>query len=68
MDLIDQAALLRESLSAEQLDTDERIYGVRRDYLDATVPSVIGVNRVVASQAVTEWMVWTTGPRAPAPW
>lgn len=49
---------------AERLDR-EAIYGVSRSRAP-TGPSVISVNAVVASLAVTEFMVATTGLREPA--
>ena len=41
------------------------IYGVDESLLDAVGPSVVSINGVVASLAVTEFMVATTGLRAP---
>lgn len=65
MDLINQSALQRAAMSVEQLEVDATIYGVGRDDLNASGPSVVSLNGVVASLAVTEWMVWTTGLRSP---
>ena len=42
----------------------EAIYGVRRDELTGAGPSVISINGVVASLAVTEFLVSVTGLRA----
>ena len=52
-------------MSDDQLKVESRIYGLRTDDLDNTGPSVIGLNGVVASLAVMEWMAWTTGLRFP---
>lgn len=41
------------------------IYGVSREYLPSTGPSVVSINGVVASLAVTEFMVMITGLRSP---
>lgn len=62
---LDQHALAREQMTDEQRAADDRIYGIEPGSLDAGGPSVISVNAVVASLAVTEFMVWTTGLRPP---
>ena len=67
LDLLDQRALARSSMSEDQLEVDRRIYGVSADDLEGTGPAVVSLNAVVASLAVTEWMVWTTGLRDPRP-
>ena len=65
MDLLDQVSLRRSAMSGEELEVERRIYGVRADDLGASGPSVVGLNGVVASLAVMEWMVWATGLRLP---
>jgi hypothetical protein len=45
----------------------EAIYGVDRAALGRSGPSVVSINGVVASLAVTEFMVTATGLRAPKP-
>jgi len=45
---------------------DEAIYGVHRSALRATGPSVVSINGVIASLAVTEFMVGRTGIRPPS--
>ena len=45
----------------------DAIYGVPRENLDRTGPSVISINGVVASLGVTEFMVAVTGIRSPKP-
>lgn len=67
MDLLDQRALARTSMSQEQAEVDRRIYGVEADSLAGSGPSVVSLNGIVASLAVMEWMVWTTGLRVPVP-
>lgn len=43
----------------------DTIYGVERGLLDAGGPSVVSINGVVASHAVTEFMLGITGIRLP---
>jgi molybdopterin/thiamine biosynthesis adenylyltransferase len=62
---LDQRALARAQMAADQRDADDRIYGVDRAALGESGPSVVSVNGVVSSLAVTEFMVWITGMRAP---
>lgn len=61
---LDQHALARAQMSPEQRAADDRIYGIERSTLDGG-PSVVSVNGVVASLAVTEFMAWRTGLREP---
>lgn len=67
MDLLDQDAMARQGMDEMQREVDRRIYGVERGGMDGTGPAVVGLNGVVASLAVMEWMVWVTGLRAPLP-
>jgi len=46
-------------------DDEDRIYGVDRNFLGETGPSVVSINGVVASMAVTEFMAAVTGMRRP---
>jgi len=62
---LDQHVLARAQMSEEQRQADDRIYGVRRGDLGGAGPAVVSVNGVMASLAVTEFMVWVTGLRAP---
>ena len=62
---LDQHALARAQMTDEQREADDRIYGIRRDALQERGPSVVSINGVVASLAVTEFMVWVTGLREP---
>lgn len=66
MDLLDQHELARHALSEAQCDEDTRIYGVGRDELLSSGPSVISINGVVASLAVSEFLKWRTGLGRPA--
>lgn len=62
---LDQHALARAQMTPDQRAADDEIYGVQRDALDGTGPSVVSINGVVASLAVTELMAWRTGLREP---
>lgn len=62
----DQHALARAQMTSEQRAADDQIYGIERDALDEGGPSVVSINGVVASLAVTELMAWRTGLREPA--
>lgn len=64
---LDQHAIARESMTAEQKAEDNAIYGVPREALSLSGPAVVSINGVVASFGVTEFMVWATGLRAPKP-
>jgi len=63
---LDQHALARAQMTPEQRAADDRIYGIERDALNDGGPSVVSINGVVASLAVTEFMAWRTGLREPA--
>ena len=67
LDLLDQDAMRRDSLPADARADYDSIYGVAAKDLDEAGPSVVSINGVVASLAVTEFMVWVTGLRAPQP-
>ncbi len=62
---LDQHSLARAQMNEQQRAADDRIYGIDRDALGATGPSVVSINGVIASLAVTEFMVWITGLREP---
>lgn len=61
--VLDSHALARASLTTEQADAHERIYGVDRAALDGTGPMVVSINGTVASLAVTEFIAFVTGLR-----
>lgn len=65
--LLDQQEMTRDSMSREQREVHDRIYGVERGALGETGPMVVSINGVVASLAVTEFMVFVTGMREPLP-
>jgi len=62
---LDPKAMARAQMTEEQRAADDTIYGVHREHLDERGPSVVSLNGVVASLAVTEWMVSVTGLREP---
>jgi molybdopterin/thiamine biosynthesis adenylyltransferase len=64
-DLLDQAEIARDRMNPEQREADRRIYGIDQDALAGTGPAVVSINGVVASLAVTEFMVYVTGLRGP---
>jgi len=56
----------REDLESETARRDRaKVYGVDSDLLDEGGPSVVSINGVVASLAVTEYMVAVSGIRPP---
>lgn len=65
-DLLNQEAIALDRMNPDIRDADRRIYGVDREDLAGTGPAVVSVNGVVASLAVTEFMVLVTGLRDPA--
>ena len=65
MNLLDLAEAQRDLESRELRCDRDAIYGVPREQLDDAGPSVISINGVVASLAVTEFLVWITGRRQP---
>jgi hypothetical protein len=65
---LDQNDLRRATMSDDELEAEARIYGVPVEGLKpGTGPSVVSVNGVVASLAVTEFMKFVTGLADPAP-
>lgn len=65
MDLLDLAQAQQDLASEASRRDRARIYGVDQSDLDQAGPSVVSINGVVASLAVTEFMVAVTGIRAP---
>ena len=62
-DLLDQEAVRVALSSDQQREEDERIYGIRREALGDVGPAVVSLNGVLASLAVTEFVVGVTGIR-----
>ena len=65
LDLLDQEQMRERTASERVKREDEDIYGVPRADLGGRGPSVISLNALVASAAVTEFMVAVTGLRDP---
>ena len=63
---LDQDEIRRYFATPEQREVDERIYGVRRNALAQTGPSVVFLNGLVASAAVTEFSIHVAGGTRPA--
>lgn len=63
--MIDGEEARRFLSPAESLENEAAVYGVHRDILGDAGPSVVSINGVIASLAVTEFMVAVTGMRAP---
>jgi molybdopterin/thiamine biosynthesis adenylyltransferase len=66
MDLLDRRAVRRDLSSPERRAEEDTMYGVNRDALGETGPSVVSLNGTLVSLAVTEFTVHVTGvPRDP---
>jgi hypothetical protein len=57
--------MARDSMSPEQREAHDRVYGIARTALEHTGPMVVSINGAVASVAVTEYMALVTGLREP---
>ena len=64
-DVLDRSAAEQELASPDERRRLADIYGIPKTQLDAAGPSVVSINGVVASLAVTEFMLGVTGVRAP---
>lgn len=62
---LDTRGVARGQMSEAEREVDDQLYGVDRSQLEEVGPSVVSVNGLVASLAVTEFMVWATGLRSP---
>lgn len=65
LDELDQNAIQLFLENMEDRLNREAIYGIPKEALNQTGPSVVSVNGTIASLAVTEFMVGCTGMRAP---
>lgn len=63
--LIDPAQASADLMSPETRKDEIAIYGVLKESLDRTGPSVVSINGIIASLAVTEFMVMIVGLRPP---
>lgn len=64
--ILDPKDVRRYLSPAEALEDEDAVYGIRRAALGDSGPSVVSINGVIASLAVTEFMVAVTGLREPA--
>jgi molybdopterin/thiamine biosynthesis adenylyltransferase len=64
---IDQKEVWSLGATDDQRREDRKIYGISRDALSSVGPAIVSVNGVVASLAVTEFLAFITGLRAPQP-
>lgn len=65
---LDQNEIRRATMTDEELAVEAMIYGIPVEQLRGTGPSVVSLNGVVASVAVTEAMALVTGLRNPHKW
>ena len=65
LNLLDRRAVRRYLETDEELEREDKIYGIHRDALETKGPSVSPLNGVVAGLAATEFMVAATGMRNP---
>lgn len=64
-DLIDLTEVQRDLVGLEGRRDLVALYGVKKEMLGGSGPAVISINGVIASLAVTEFMVMVTGIRPP---
>lgn len=60
-DELDQNEIQRDLSSPEDRSVDDRIYGVQKSKLGKTGPSVVSLNAILSSLAVTEFIIYVTG-------
>ena len=65
MNVLDRDRAAIELAGPEEQRRRAEIYGITKDLLDAAGPSVVSINGVVASLAVTEFMLGVTRIRVP---
>ena len=65
---LDQSEVQRYFATPEQRIEDDKIYGIDRSALGPSGPSVVFLNGILASLAVTEFATFTTGLRSPLPY
>ena len=64
---LDQREIQRFFATPDQRKEDDRIYGVERATLDETGPSVVSLNGILGSVAVTEFIMYVTKLRPSCP-
>lgn len=66
MDLLDRQAVRRDLSSPEDRKNEDKMYGIERTALGDAGPSVVSLNAILVSLAVTEFMLHTTQMLRPA--
>jgi len=64
-EIIDQRQVALDRMNPQQREAYAKIYGISKSALKKSGPAVVSINGVVASLAVTEFMVHITGLREP---
>ncbi len=62
---LSQEEIHRDLSSPEDRSVDDKIYGVEKNHLGNTGPSVVSLNGVLSSLAVSEFLIYITGIRLP---
>lgn len=62
---LDTEEIRKDLSNAREANEDDEIYGLRKEDLQGSGPSVVSINGVIASLAVTEFIVFITGIREP---
>lgn len=62
---LDQEEIRVGLSSKEDRILEDKIYGLNKAQLNQSGPAVVSINGTIASLAVTEFIVWKTGIRAP---
>lgn len=62
---LDSKEIRKDLSNATQAKEDDEIYGLRKEDLKGSGPSVVSINGAIASLAVTEFIVFITGIREP---
>ena len=65
LDVIDRKEAELELAGPDERQRRDEFYGIRRELLDQVGPSVVSINGIIASIAVTEFVVAVTGIRRP---
>ena len=63
--ILDPEDVRRYLTDPDYLENEDAVYGVSKNDLAATGPSVISINGLIASAGMTEFMVAVTGMREP---
>lgn len=61
-DVLTTEEIRRDFSSPEERTIDDRIYGVDKKYLGSSGPAVVSLNGVLASIAITEFILYITSP------